>query len=60
MALINEKRVHLRLVELFRLTHNQLEQYKFGGIVRESGELAELLDELKTIDKYIVESTLHK
>lgn len=57
MELINEKRVHMRLVELFKLTHNNLEEFKFGGITRESNELSELLNELKTIDQYIEKSS---
>jgi hypothetical protein len=58
MTLINEKRVHLRLVELFKMAHVYLDELKFGGILRESEELSELLNELKTIDQYIEKSSL--
>lgn len=57
MTLINEKRVHMRLVELFKMTYQYLDEYKFGGILRESEELSELLNELKTIDQYIEKSS---
>lgn len=42
-----------RLIELMKKTYANLEELKFGGITKDSPELTELLEELKTIDQNI-------
>ncbi|NIP43398.1 MAG: protein BatD [candidate division Zixibacteria bacterium] len=53
MMIIQDKGVNLRLIELLKITHDHLEEYKFGGITHNTNELSELMDELKNIDQYI-------
>jgi len=53
MMIIHDAGVNLRLVELLKMTHDNLEEYKFGGMTHSTRELSELLDELKNINQYI-------
>jgi hypothetical protein len=53
MMVIHDKGVNLRLIELLKMTHQNLEEYKFGGITHNTEELKKLLEELRNIDQYI-------
>jgi len=48
-----EKKIPQNLVELFNQTHHIREEFRFGGIVRESTELSKTLDQLKEIEKLV-------
>jgi BatD DUF11 like domain len=52
LLMLNEKKVEPQLVELFKITRTNLEEFKFGGIVKDTAELTKLLDELRSIEKY--------
>jgi len=54
LKLIADKNVPSELVDLFKLTHNYLDEFRFGGIVKESSELSDILSKLKDIEKYII------
>jgi len=53
LLMMREKKVNSRLVELFKLTRTNLDELKFGGIVRETEELTKLLDDLRSIEIHI-------
>ncbi len=53
MMMVYDKGVNLRLIELLKITHDNLEEYKFGGITHNTAELSQLLEELKNINQYI-------
>ena len=50
ILLMKDKGVSERLMELFDSTHNNLEEMKFGGLTRETEELAQLLNKLQEIE----------
>jgi hypothetical protein len=49
IALCREKQVDPNLMEMLKKTYHNLEEMKFGGIVRESGELEGIIKQLRDL-----------
>ncbi len=53
MLILHDRGVNIRLIELFKTTWHQYEEFEYGGMTHNSDELSELLQELKNLDQYI-------